>query len=144
MPGLAFELSNSPKWLQDYTQELLNKSRALSAERYQQYGQTSPEQTQAIKSQIQRLVESQQQRSKFDIIPFSVTGSSSPIFISPPDLRNIIENADFANKVFESTTGHHGTKEEIEDLKQRAVKEYQLNQPLIQKIEEEINNVFYM
>lgn len=137
-PGLGYELSTAPKWLQEYTQELLNKSRALSSEKYQPVGQSSPQNVAAIKEEIDRLLNEGQKVGKFDIIPFSVTGRSQPIPINPYDLIKIIENEDFARKVYESTTGRHNiSREELFDLKERAKKQYQFHLPTIRKLEQE-------
>jgi hypothetical protein len=139
MPGsLGFELQSAPTWLQEYTKELLQKSRALSAEKYQPLGQSTPEHVEAIKKEMDRLIDESRKVDKSDFIPFSVTGKSKPIHINPNDLEKIIRNEDFARKVYESTTGRHNiSKRELEDLRQRAVQEYQFRLPEIQKLEKE-------
>lgn len=123
MPGLATQLQGAPEWLQQYTQELISKSRQLAAEKYQPYGQVSSERNEILKREIERLVGISQQKNEFDIIPFSITGNSQPINISPHDLKNIAENESFARKIFESTTGYHNvSRSEIEGLRKRAAR----------------------
>lgn len=121
--GLAASLQGSPQWMNDYVQNLVQKSRQLASERYQPYG-ASPEKNQAVKQEIDKLLESNK-KGKFDIVPFSVTGSSKPIDISPFDLRHIIDNEGFARNLYESTTGHQASNEELGDLRTRAQKKFE-------------------
>lgn len=122
--GLAASLQGSPQWMNEYVQNLVQKSRQLASERYQPYGQASPEKNKANKEEIDKLLESNK-KGKFDIVPFSVTGSSKPIDISPFDLRNIIDNEGFARNLYESTTGHQASNEELGDLRTRAQKKFE-------------------
>lgn len=124
MPGLVSELQGSPKWMQDYIENLVKQSRQLGAEKYQPYGQATPEQSRAIRAEIEKL-QATQNKSKFDIIPFSITGRSKPIEVSPFDLKSIIDNESFAQKIYESAVGHPISKEELADLRSRAQQTFQ-------------------
>lgn len=134
---LSHSLQGAPPWLNDYIQEIANRSRQLGNERHLPFRKASPEQNEAIKGEINRLVESQK-GGKFDIISFSITGTSKPININPDDLRHIVEDEGFARRVYESSTGFQNvSRDELEDLRQRARQKFESSLPEIRKLEQE-------
>lgn len=133
---LAHSLQGAPPWLGEYAQQLAERSRQLGSERYLPFRQVPPERNQAIKSEIDRLIASQK-GSKFDIIPFSITGTSKPINVNPNDLRRIIEDEGFARRIYESATGSHTvSSHELEDLRQRAGRKFESSEPEIRAFRE--------
>ena len=110
-----------PQWWSNYIESLINRSRQLGSREYVPYGKLSREKNEFIKNEMGRLLEAQK-GNEFDTIPFSITGSSKPIPISPHDLTNLIENEGFARRVYEKTTGiHNVSRRELNDLRKRAI-----------------------
>jgi hypothetical protein len=123
MPIVNFQ--DAPKWIQDYAQELINKSRKLGEEKYSQYGIQTPDQNIQTRNEIQKLIAKKKGNVEYDIIPISITGKSEPINVSPPDLINIIKDKNFARQVYENASGNfHVTDEEIDDLRKRSHEKY--------------------
>ena len=54
----AQSLQGSPPWFSEAAQELVQKSRQLGNEPYVSYGQVSPEKSQYIRNEIERLIKS--------------------------------------------------------------------------------------
>ena len=134
---MPFIFQDSPKWFQDYAQKLLEKSRELGAEKYIPYGVVSPEKNQQIKQEIEKLIKRQQGNVENDFIPLSITGSSKPINISPPDLLNIIKDEGYAKRVYEHVTGKKNvSQQDIGELRERASQQYQNYVPKIREWEE--------
>lgn len=136
MPLINFQ--DSPKWLQDYTEELIKRARTLGSEKYIPYGVKTQKQNQSIKNEINKLIEKKRGNIEYDIIPLSITGSSEPINISPPDLLRIIKDENFAKNIYEQASGGYNvSKDEINDLRRRAEEKYQYYGQEINKWETE-------
>lgn len=117
MPGIA--LQGSPRWVDEYARELVNKSRALSKERYQPYA-LSPQRKEEIQGELSRLKGIAEHKNKYNI-PFSITGRSDPIPMNPVELDHISSNPIFARRIYEEATGNNNpSTEEISDLVNRA------------------------
>jgi hypothetical protein len=135
---LAQAIQGSPAWLEEYTRNLVDRSRQLNSERYFPYRQVSQERNDAIRGEIDRLLQLQRGDEGFDIIPFSITGNSKPININPINLRNIIQDEGFARRLYESATGHGASRGELQDLRDRAERTFQSFRPEISRLEPEI------
>lgn len=135
---LSHAIQGSPQWLADYIENLVQKSRQLGSQGYEPYRNLS---NANIKGEIEKLLESQK-GTKYDIIPFSITGTSKPININPRDLDRLIRDEGFARRVYESNTGLSNVSlYELQDLRQRAQKTFESFIPEIRRIESEFGPI---
>src|ERR1044071_5054141 len=114
------EYSAIPQWQQDYLQKLQQRAESLGKESYRGFKYLSTQQKKELEKEIKGL-EDLQKGTETAFIPFSITGSSKPIHLTPTELKRISSDEGFAAEVYKAVTGiSKVTSEEINDLQARA------------------------
>jgi hypothetical protein len=134
MPGgLEFNLQGAPSWYVGAVEDQLKQAAALASKKYEQFKRLTPEQQEHIRKRQAELSELIQ-GTKEAFIPFSITGDSTPIRVTPNELERIINDDAFAKSIISETTGiSRVTKGDVDSIRQRAKETYQSNLPEIRK-----------
>jgi hypothetical protein len=125
-PGDGVTFTGAPLWYAQMKEKLLQRAEALSRQEDSPYG-LDPQAQRALSGEIQRLKAQANLINSPFAIPFSITGSDEPVFFTPAQLKRASEDETFAKRVYEKSTGIHGTPEnDIAEFRNRIV--YQIPQ----------------
>lgn len=134
-PSRQSGLNFGPEWFYKHGEDIAEKAAKYTSEPYRPFGQLTPEQVKVLDDRI-RILRELQKGAQEDFIPFSVTGTSQPIGISPKDLERVFRENAYAKKLIQEQTGiDYVTKEDLASIKQRARETYEINLPEIRKRE---------
>jgi hypothetical protein len=122
--GLQFNIQGGPEYQQQIHKDILKQAKERLEKPYESYQRLGPEQRERQQKKIAEL-ETLIKGPKEAFIPLYVTGSSQAIGVTPLELREIIKNKNFAERLISASTGIvRVPHEEIEDLQERANKIY--------------------